>query len=74
MNIEEISSVVEGSLSTSGHLMPGRKRTSEVQFTLAPPQKMARPTSEMRILGSEAATIPADPTAEPTGDTIHHHQ
>ena len=66
VNIEEISSVVEGSLSASGHLMPGRKCTSEVQFTLAPPQKIARPTSEMRILGSKVATIPVDPMTEPT--------
>ena len=66
VKIEEISSVVEGSLSASGCLMPGRKCTSEVQFTLAPPQKMARPTSQTRILGSEVATIPADPMADPT--------
>ena len=33
VDIKEISSVVEGLLSTSGRLIPGRKCTSEVQFT-----------------------------------------
>ena len=68
VNIEEISSVMGGSMTTSGHLVSsgGRKRTSEVQFTLGPASKVAKTDPEVRILGTEAATIPTDPTIEPT--------
>ena len=67
VNIEEISSVVGGSMTTSGHLVSsgGRKHTSEVQFTLGPAPKIARSDPPVRILGTEVATIPADPMIEP---------
>ena len=66
VNIQELSSVVGGSSGIPRRLVPGRKRTSEVRFSLGPPPKVARSGNEVRILGTEGATIPADPTQEAT--------
>ena len=66
VNIEELSEVVGGSLGTSRCLLPGRKCTSEVRFSVGPPQKVVKSATDVRILGTEGATIPADPNQEAT--------
>ena len=67
--LEEEFLVVGGSVNASGHLAllhGSRKWVGEVRFTLVPAPKIAKVNPGLRILGTKAATIPANHMVEPT--------